>query len=107
MRIQQIFARIVGSVSLVIGILRFFIPALASNIPSLDGIIHIVTGTGFIGGAWLSKGQYVNKSNLWLGVFYILFGVNGNNYPHIILGVISVLIGLFVKIKKTNRPFEQ
>ena len=101
-RIHQIFATIVGLASLIIGILRFFIPSLGANIPTLDGVIHIVTGAGFILGAWLFKGTYVNKSNGLLGVFYIGFGAFGYNLPHIILGAVALLLSIFVRIKKTG-----
>jgi hypothetical protein len=54
----------------------------------------MITGTIFIGGAWINKGRYVGRTNRWLGIFYIVFGAIGVNWPHIIVGVVSILIGL-------------
>ena len=56
----------------------------------------MITGAIFITGAWIQKGQYVRKTNLGLGAFYIVFGVIGLNLPHIIAGIVSLLIGLLV-----------
>jgi hypothetical protein len=48
----------------------------------------------FIAGAWINKGQYVGKTIRWLGIFYIIFGAIGMNWAHIIVGIVSILIGL-------------
>jgi hypothetical protein len=48
----------------------------------------------FIAGAWVNKGQYVRKTNRWLGIFYIVFGVIDVNWAHIIAGIVSVMISL-------------
>ena len=95
--VQKIWATIIGTASFIIGTLRFFVDSLGESIPVRDGIIHIVTGLGFLTGAWLFKGKYVQKVNLWLGIFYVAFGVMGINWPHIIAGVISVVLALTVK----------
>ncbi|HEV8284927.1 MAG TPA: hypothetical protein VGQ09_11495 [Chitinophagaceae bacterium] len=93
--IQRIWASIIGLASTVIGILKYL---SYINIPSSDAFIHIITGLGFIAGAWIRKGKYVEITNLCLGVFYILFGiVGGLNWPHIIAGAISIIISLVIK----------
>ncbi len=102
MRIQQIWASIIGSATLLIGTLRFFIPVLNTNIPLLDGIIHIVTGGCFITGAWAQNGQYVSRVNRWIGFFYVLFGANGNSYPHMIVGLISILMSMIPNTPKRD-----
>jgi hypothetical protein len=63
-------------------------------IPTLDALIHLITGAIFIAGAWINKGQYVGKTNRWLGIFYIVFGAIGVNWAHIIAGIISVTVSL-------------
>lgn len=103
MKIHKIWATLVGTASFVIGLLRFFNHRLGQNIPAQDGIIHIITGIGFLGGAWLFYGKYVRRTNLWLGFIYILFGIAGVNWPHIIAGIISVLLGLTIKNKIATR----
>ena len=102
MKIHRIWASVIGVASVTIGILRFIIPTLSLSIPPLDGIIHIVTGAVFIAGAWINGGKYVSKTNLWCGVFYIIFGVIGLNWPHIIVGVLSSLIGLTIKTAESQ-----
>ena len=107
MKINQVWASIIGLVSLTIGILRFVIPSLGVSIPPIDGIIHIVTGIAFLAGAWINNGKSVYNTNLLLGFFYIIFGIRGFNWPHIIVGTISVAIALMTKITKTQKPNEK
>jgi hypothetical protein len=102
MKILQIFATVVGLVSFAIGLLRFFIDSLASTIPPSDGIIHIISGTGFVLGVWTLKGRYVRTGNLFWGAFYKVFGMIGMNWPHIILGVISLVLSLAIKTKQKS-----
>jgi len=54
----------------------------------------MITGAIVIAGAWINKGQYVGRTNRWLGIFYIVFGAIGVNWAHIIVGILSILIGL-------------
>jgi hypothetical protein len=82
---------VVGVASTAIGILKF---GSIVNVPTLDALVHIVTGIIFIAGAWINKGQYVGTTNRWLGIFYIVFGAIGMNWAHIIVGIVSILIGL-------------
>lgn len=89
--IQRTWASVIGVASAVIGILKF---TSIVHIPTLDVLIHIITGIIFIAGAWINKGQYVGQTNRWLGVFYIVFEAIGTNWAHIIVGVVSILIGL-------------
>jgi hypothetical protein len=89
--IQRTWASVIGIASTIIGVLKF---ALIVHIPTLDALIHIVTGVIFIAGAWINKGQYVSKTNCWLGIFYIGFGAIGLNWAHIIAGTVSLIIGL-------------
>jgi hypothetical protein len=89
--IQRTWASLIGVASTIIGILKF---CSIVSIPTLDALIHIITGVIFIGGAWINKGQYVGKTNRWLGIFYIVFGAIGMNWAHSIVGVLSILVGL-------------
>jgi hypothetical protein len=89
--IQRTWASVIGFASTIIGVLKF---ASIAHIPTLDALIHIITGVIFIAGAWINKGQYVSKTNRWLGVFYIAFGVIGINWAHIIAGIVSLIISL-------------
>jgi len=89
--IQRTWASVIGVASTAIGILTF---CSIVHIPTLDAVIHIVTGAIFIAGAWINKGQYVGRTIRWLGIFYIVFGAIGVNVAHIVVGILSVLIGL-------------
>jgi hypothetical protein len=89
--IQRAWASVIGLASTIIGILKF---SSIVHIPMLDALVHIVTGVIFLGGAWIYKGQHVGQTNRWLGIFYIIFGAIGMNWAHIIVGIVSILIGL-------------
>ena len=89
MIIQRTWASVIGFASITIGILKF---SSIVHIPTLDALIHIVTGVIFIAGAWINKGQYVSKTNCWLGIFYIVFGAIGLNLAHIVAGIVSLII---------------
>jgi len=89
--IQRTWASVIGVASTAIGILTF---CSIVHIATLDAVIHMITGVIFIGGAWINKGQYVGQTNRWLGIFYIVFGAIGVNWAHIIVGIVSILIGL-------------
>jgi hypothetical protein len=89
--IQRTWASVIGVASTAIGTLTF---CSIVHIPTLDAVIHIITGVIFIGGAWINKGQYVGQTNRWLGIFYIIFGTIGLNVAHIVVGILSILIGL-------------
>ena len=89
--IQRTWASVIGVASTAIGVLTF---SSIVHIPTLDAVIHIVTGAIFIGGAWINKAQYVGQTNRWLGISYIVFGAIGVNWAHIIVGIVSILIGL-------------
>ena len=91
MAIQRTWASVIGVTSTAIGILKF---SSVVQIPTLDALTHIITGVIFIAGAWINKGQYVSKTNRWLGIFYIVFGAIGVNVAHIVVGTASIIIGL-------------
>ena len=100
MIVQRAWASLIGLASTVIGMLRLF---SLVNIPFTDALIHIVTGILFIAGAWLQGGKYVRIANIFLGVVYILFGIVGNfNWPHMIAGGISILVGAAFKNQHTS-----
>lgn len=89
--IQRAWASVIGVASTTIGILTF---GSIVHIPTLDALVHIITGVIFLAGAWTNRGQYVGATNRWLGIFYIVFGAIGINWAHIIVGIVSILIGL-------------
>jgi hypothetical protein len=91
MVIQRAWASVIGFASTIIGILKF---SSVVHIPTLDALVHIVTGVIFVAGAWINKGQYVGKTNRWLGIFYIVFGAIGMNWAHVIVGIVSIIVGL-------------
>ena len=104
--IQRVWASIIGSASLLIGTLRFFIGSLRSHITLFDAIIHIVTGIIFIAGALILKGRYVWITNSVLGLIYVIFGAIELNWPHTIVGIFSVAIGLTIRYREVNRLVE-
>jgi len=89
--IERTWASLIGVASTTIGILTF---GSIVHIPTLDAVVHIITGVIFIAGAWINKGQYVGRTNRWLVIVYIVFVAIGMNWAHIIVGIISILVGL-------------
>jgi len=90
--IQRIWAIVIGLASTIIGTLKFL---SVVNIPTPDAWTHVISGLGFIGGAMIQKGQFVKITNLCLGAFYVVFAIAGGfNWPHLIVGIISIAIGL-------------
>ena len=89
--IERVWASVIGLASTAIGILKF---GSIVHIPTLDALVHVITGVIFLSGAWINKGQYVGQTNRYLGIFYIVFGAIGMNWAHIIVGIVSILIGL-------------
>jgi hypothetical protein len=100
MIIQRIWAFLIGTASVVIGILRILSIA---GIPLRDAIVHLASGLLFIAGAWISGGRYVSFFNILLGIFYIAYGSLYLNLAHSIAGLVSCFIGLFFKIRSHDR----
>ena len=108
---QRLWAKIIGIVLLLVGVLGFFMGSGNYNLLSIFGVnmmhsvVHLVTGAIF---AWagFSKSAPVKKVNKWLGVIYIIVGIVGffgvlsflnvnmaDNWLHLVVGVVSALIG--------------
>jgi hypothetical protein len=98
--IQRTWASVIGLASTTIGILKF---CSIVQIPTLNALIHIITGIMFIAGAWVNRGRYISNTNRWLGIFYVVFGAIGVNWAHIIVGFVSVTISFICPTKATNR----
>jgi hypothetical protein len=96
MRIQQTWVSLIGTASTVIGAI-YFIPTFHLRISLLDTIVHMITGLLFLIGAFIRHGRFVGNTNFFLGIFYILFGAVGTNWPHFFVGVISAVISLAFK----------
>ena len=108
---QQTWAWLVGIVLLLIAILGFVMePPLLGffDVNGLHNVVHLITGLLFIWAAW--KGP-TKPYNQWLGVIYIVVGIVGffgvindllaintaDNWLHIVIGVISALVGWMAK----------
>lgn len=109
---QKLWARILGVVLLLVGILGFFNdPVLGIfDVDLTHNVIHLVTGALF---AWagFSKSAPTKKVNQWLGIIYLLVAVVGllgfldgilainhaDHWLHLVLGAVTVLIGWFAK----------
>jgi len=105
---NQTWAKVIGIVLLLIGILGFVMdsPLLGIfEVNTLHSIVHLLTGAIF---AWagFSASAPAKKVNTWLGVIYLLVGVLGffgvlgflavnaaDNWLHTVIGVVSILIG--------------
>lgn len=104
---NQTWAKVIGVVLLLVGVLGFFMgdSVFGFEVNMLHNIVHLVTGAVF---AWagFSASAPTKKVNQWLGVIYLLVGVVGffalqdllalntaDNWLHIVIGVISAWVG--------------
>ena len=100
-KMQQMWASFMGLTSFTVGIISFS-PGIIINIPHFDGAIQLITGISFIGGAWIMKGKYADKTNFGLGIFYIAFGIAEFSWPHVIGGVITLVISIVFNPAKAS-----
>lgn len=111
METQKLWAQILGVVLLLVGIVGFFNNPILGifGVDTMHNIVHLVTGAIF---AWagFSKSAPTRKVNQWLGVIYTLVAIAGfmgwitfmaidmsDNWLHLAIGVVSIVIGWFVK----------
>ena len=104
---QQTWAKVIGVILLLVGVLGFFMggSVFGFQVNGLHNIVHLVTGAIF---AWagFAAGAPTKKVNQWLGVIYILVGIVGffalqdllalnpaDNWLHLVIGVVSAGIG--------------
>jgi len=104
---NQTWAKVIGVVLLLVGLLGFFMaPVLGMfEVNMMHNLVHLVTGAIF---AWagFAAGAPTKKVNTWLGVIYLLVGILGffgfmgflnvnsaDNWLHIVIGAVSALIG--------------
>ena len=110
MRLQRLWACLLGTGFIIVGILRF-IPI--ENVTGwqtpepIHGLLHLSTGAVSFWSAWVTQGRYAEWVNRWFGMFWLLLGIFGNlglleavealafsdNGVHLIVGVISVALG--------------
>ena len=111
MKAQKLWAQIIGIILLLVGLLGFFMssPLLGIfEVNMLHNLVHIITGAVFLWAGFAKKAP-VKKINQWLGVIYVIVGVIGffgaleflnvaggndpDNWLHLVIGVVSALIG--------------
>ncbi len=107
MSAQQTWAKVVGVILLLVGVLGFFMGnvVFGFGVNAMHNVVHLVTGAIF---AWagFARGAPVKKVNTWLGAIYVvvsilgMFGVLGflnvntaDNWLHLVIGVVSAWIG--------------
>jgi hypothetical protein len=99
-RFLQIWSGLIGVISIVVALFGF---SGALTIGRLDAGVHLITGLLFLAGALFKKGAFVGFINLLLGVFFVIFAVAESNLPHGVVGVLSVLFGVFgMRLKGTK-----
>ena len=111
MNTQQTWATIIGIILLLVGVLGFVMssPLLGLfGVNATHNIVHLLTGAIFLW-AGLSSSAPTKATNKWLGVIYIVVAIVGflgflsflevmggmdlDNWLHLVIGVVSVLIG--------------
>ena len=109
---QTTWAWIAGIVLVLVGLWGFFTQPILGifAVNSLHNIIHLVTGLLFI---WAATKGPAKTFNVWLGIIYLLVAVIGffgglsflavmggndpDNWLHLVLGLVSLLVGLSAK----------
>lgn len=109
---QKTWAWIAGIVLLLVGILGFISAPILGifEVNATHNIIHLLTGLIFI---WAAAKNAGKSANVWLGVIYIVVAILGffgalsfisvasgndpDTWLHLVLGAISLLIGLTAK----------
>ncbi len=112
MGLQTTWARILGFVLLLVGILGFFMESPLLGIFGVNlwhNIIHVVSG---LIGIWAGFGAaaYAQNYNKWFGVIYLLVAVLGfmnvlellavnaeDNWLHLVIGIVTAGIGFGAK----------
>src|SRR3990172_2550418 len=104
---NQTWAKVIGVVLLLVGILGFFMaPVLGIfEVNGLHNIVHLVTGAICAWAGFMASAP-TKKVNQWLGVIYIIVGVVGffalqdllalnmnDNILHLVIGAVSAFIG--------------
>jgi len=97
--VQKIWSLLIGLASTAIGILKF---VSVVEIPVSDALMHLITGVIFVSGIIINNAEYIRKINLWLGIFYVVFGIIGSNVPHLFVGLISIAISMIKKTAKSH-----
>lgn len=105
---NQTWAKVIGVILLLVGVVGFFMGDMVLGlfgVNTLHNIVHLVTGAIF---AWagFSASAPTNDVNKWLGVIYALVGIVGffgvlgflnvnaaDNWLHLVIGVVSAWIG--------------
>lgn len=96
MKVQRIWAIAIGTVSLIVGILRFVIPSLGEQITAAEGIMHIIAAVLFYSGVRLAQGKFISFTNLGAGIIFVVAGTVTLNWAHIIIGTISVVMSCVI-----------
>ena len=105
---NQTWAKVVGVVLLLVGVLGFFMgdSVFGLGVNTLHNIVHLLTGAIF---AWagFAASAPTKQVNQWLGIIYVLVGIVGffalqdllalnaaDNVLHIVIGVVSAGIAM-------------
>ena len=112
---NSMWAKIIGIVLLLVGIVGFFTGGnLAGfNVNALHNVVHIVTGALFTYAGFASNGKKAPIYNKTFGIIYLLVAVIGflgvsafndllaintaDNWLHLVIAAISIIVGFWSK----------
>jgi hypothetical protein len=112
--VQKTFAIVLGAVLLLVGIIGFFMDPVIGifHVNALHNWIHVLSGVVLLIGGLAANGQYAKTINIVFGVVYGLVAILGfagilvptlleaqmsDNVLHIVIALVSLGVGLFVK----------
>ena len=100
----SIWALVIGFISIIAGIFKFL---AIINIPASDALVYMITGIISVCAAWAREGKYAVTTNIWLSVFYLVFGVVGSDWDHVMAGIICLIVGLAATAEKEEEEEER
>jgi len=112
MGLQNTWAKVLGFVLLIAGVLGFFQGEMLLNafgVNALHNLVHVISG---IVGIWAGFGaaSFAQNYNKWFGVIYLAIAMLGflnvlaflnvnaaDNWLHLVIGIVSAGIGFWAK----------
>lgn len=113
MGLNQTWAKLIGIVLVLVGILGFFMGdnVFGFEVNTVHNVVHIVTGLIALWAGFSASGSYAKTYNIIFGLVYLVVAIAGfmnfatvvdllainsaDNWLHIVIAVVSLGVGFF------------